>query len=145
MGLIALAACSPRENPLTPAAAVVAEEARYRITFESSSPETPDDAGRLRVRVQMQGVWKVVPEAPAWLQLEAGPGIDLVPPRKREPDATRTTERLEFSHEYRATHAREAVARGHLKFGICKGERDHCVIIERDIVLPLETAFASNP
>lgn len=138
--LLALAACTPDNAPGDPA--IAARDSRFVISFESSAPASPAANGRLRILVEARDPWHLALEAPVTLKLEAPPGFELEPAEQRAEDAVqRSTAALEFASTYRTAKAGEALVRGHLKFGMCEGEDTRCVIIRRDLELPLDVAF----
>jgi hypothetical protein len=137
--LFALSACDSGEQPATSDAVVAVRDSQYRIAIESIPPDTPDAVGQLRVYVEPQNGWKVALEAPATLHLEETAGLEFNP----EPDATdRSTSHLEFTRTFHANSTGDAVARGRLRFGICEGDESLCVVVQRELDLPVKVAFA---
>ena len=137
--LFAFPACESSEPPPSSDAVVGVRESQYRIAIESSSPDSPDSLGRLRVRVEPQNGWKVALEAPATLRLDATAGLEF----NGESDATeRSKGHLEFTRTFRAESAGDTVAQGQIKFGICEGDESLCVLVQRKLDVPLKVAFA---
>ncbi len=126
--LFALPACDAAELPPASDASVAMRDSQYRIAIESSSPDSPDAFGRLRIQVEPQKGWKIALEAPATLHLEETAGLEF----DAESDATdRSIGHLEFTRTFRAQSAGDAVARGRIKFGICEGDGSLCVLVQR--------------
>ncbi len=137
--LFALLACDSAEQPLTSDAVVTILDSQYRIAVESSSPDSPDASGQLRVHVEPRNGWKVALEAPATLHLEETAGLEF----DAESGATnRSSSHLEFTRSFRATSSGDAVARGRLRFGICEGDESLCMMVQRELDLLVKVAFA---
>ena len=122
--------------------AIAAQDAGYRIHYEATSPASPATPGRLVIRVETRNDWHVAPEAPVSLVLHAPAGLELDPALQRSGDALRSSgEMLEFGSDLHAERPGAALVRGSLKFGMCQGEAERCVIVRRELELPLEIAF----
>jgi hypothetical protein len=136
---ILLAGCNAPSDP--DAATVLAEEARYRILSSHVSPGSPDSSGEVRVRVAATGGWHIAPEAPLRLDFSSADVI-LAPLELRSEDAeSLSDEGFAFATGLRAAEAGAATAQAKIKFGICEGPKEKCVIIRRDMEIPLEIVF----
>ena len=136
--LFALPACDAAE-PLSGSDAVVAvRDSQYLIAVEFSSPDSPDAVGELRVHVEPQNGWKFALEAPASLRVDEPAGFEF----DAESDATKhSIKHLEFTRTFRADGPGDTLAKGHIKFGICEGDESLCVLVKRELDLPLRVAF----
>jgi hypothetical protein len=137
LGALALAtACGDAH----PEGSVVASDARYRVTAHAD-PVTVAAAGRLRVRVETQNGWHVTAEAPARLDWSGPPALRFEPAALRQDDLVPLGEdAFEFVTAVGSERAGTATARGQLKFGICEGPKAKCVIVRRELELPIEVA-----
>ena len=139
VALFALLACDAAEHGLGSDAIVAVRDSQYQIAVELSSPDSPDAVGELRVHVEPQNGWKFAVEAPASLRLEEPAGFKF----DEESDATNHSKaHLEFTRTFRADGPGDTLAKGHIKFGICEGDESLCVLVKRDLDLPLKVAFA---
>ena len=134
-GIVTLAAlvlaCSEATRPVDPGPALLAEESRYRVVSES-------DGSVLTVRVEATGGWHIAPEAPAKLDLTVA-GARVEPAALRAEHARELTEDvIEWGCQVLPDGSGGDVdAAGQLKFGICEGPKEKCVIIRREIEIPL--------
>ena len=55
----------------------------------------------------------------------------------RVEDAGAAATTLAFTNGFRGSEPGAAVARGRVKFGMCQGESERCVIVQRDLELPI--------
>ncbi len=132
-------ACGPPADSSEPI--VVAAEARYRVLARASPPSSAASRGELRVEVQTSGGWHIAPEAPARLELEPR-GVTLASTDLREEDKQSADEDgFVFATEVRALSPGHHAATGKLKFGICEGPKEKCVIVRRDLSIPVDVAF----
>jgi hypothetical protein len=139
MLLACACACGPAANSNEPT--VVAEDARYRVLARTSSPSSATSSGELRVEVQTSGGWHIAPEAPARLDLTAR-GVTLASTELREEDKQSADEDgFVFATELRASAPGRHAVLGTLKFGICEGPKEKCVIVRRDLSIPVDVAF----
>lgn len=137
--VFALAACDSVGRSSGSDAIVSIRDPQYRIDVELSSPDSPDTFGELRVHVEPQNGWKFALEAPASLRLEEPAGFEF----EGDTDATNHSLRhLEFTRSFRADGAGDTLAKGHIKFGICEGDESLCVLVRRELDLPLKVTFA---
>jgi hypothetical protein len=140
LGLV-LAGLGGCGSELEQAGQVVARDARYRVTSDTSPAPTATAPGSLRVRVETLNGWHVAPEAPARLDLTATDALHFEPAELREQHLQRLgDDGFEFSASVRATRPGPATAHARLKFGICEGPKAKCVIVRRELELPLEVA-----
>jgi hypothetical protein len=140
-----LLACSgeaPDATLSTDGLIVLAEESRYRIVSRSVSPEAASRPGELVVSVAASGGWHVEPEAPTQLELESS-GVRLEPSAFANEDArVLDSGGFEFAAAIHAEAPGEGHARGQVKFGICEGPDEKCVIVRREVEIPLRVVFA---
>jgi hypothetical protein len=137
--LFALVACDSTEGTRGADAILAVSDSQYRIDVELDSPDSPEGLGQLRVHVEPQNGWKFALEAPASLRLEEPAGFDF----DEDSDATdHSLRHLEFTRTFRAEGAGDTLAKGHIKFGICEGDESLCVLVKRELDLPLKIAFA---
>ena len=132
-GLLLLCGCAevaPEGGPT-----LVVEENRYRVVAETIS--SGEGLGVLDVRVEAAGGWHIAPEAPVRLDL-AAPDMTFTPAKLRAEHARKLDEDvIEWSCELNATTPARRVASGQLKFGICEGDAEQCVIVRRDLQIPV--------
>ena len=121
--------------------AVVATDSRYRVTAHAVPPPAVNAPGRLRLHVQTLNGWHVTAEAPARLDLAGPETLTFEPAELRQQDARPLGEdAFEFVTTVRADRAGSATAHATLKFGICEGPKAKCVIVRRELELPIEVA-----
>jgi hypothetical protein len=136
--LLVLCGCAEPASEGDPA--VVAQESRYRVVTDASA--SGPGVGMLDVRVEATGGWHIAPEAPVRLDL-AAPDVTFVPAKLRAEHASKLDENvIEWSSELRAESSGGRTASGQLKFGICEGDAEQCVIIRRDLEIPLVLAHS---
>ena len=111
----------------------------YRIEFEAQPPASRDASGQIRLSVRPLKDWHLAPEAPAMLRLEDADGLSFDTAVRVEPTAP-ADRKLDFHNGFRCAGAGAFVVRGRVEFGMCKGDSLHCIIIQRDLELPLEIA-----
>jgi hypothetical protein len=137
--LFALAGCDLAERLPGTDAVVAVRDSQYEIAVEFSSPDSADSVGELRVHVEPRNGWKFALEAPASLHVEDPAGFEF-------DDASDPTSHsighLEFTRTFRADGPGDTLAKGHIKFGICEGDESLCVLVKREVDLPLKVAFA---
>ncbi len=137
--VFALAACDSVDRSSGSDSIVTIRDSQYRIDVELSSPDSPDTFGELRVHVEPQNGWKFALEAPASLRLEEPAGFEF----EEDTDPTdHSLQHLEFTRSFRADGAGDTLAKAHIKFGICEGDESICVLVRRELDLPLKVAFA---
>ncbi len=133
--LFALGACGDSDGP--PGARLVAEDSRYRVTLARAGSSGPDTA-ELHLRVEPTNGWHIAPEAPARLRFAEQPGLHWDPAElSSEETGHIDADGLEFGTTLRMEAGGPTDARAHLKFGICEGPKEKCVIVRRDLELPL--------
>jgi len=136
--LFALPGCNSAEQLPGSGAVVALRDSQYRIAVETRSPDSPDAVGQLLVHVEPQNGWKFALEAPAALHLDEIAGVEF----EGVSEVTAHSKgHLEFTRSFRAEGAGDNLARGHIKFGICEGDESLCVLVRRDLDLPLSVAF----
>ena len=142
---LALLACSgeaPRSAPNDGGPLVLAEESRYRILASAVSPTSAHAPGELRVSVVASGGWHVEPAAPTRLSLESD-AVRIEPAAFTNEDATVLDgDGFEFAAALHAEDPGPFQATGQLKFGICEAPDANCVIVRRDLEIPLEIVFS---
>ena len=125
-------------------AMLVATDARYRVLLHTDAAPSGDAPGTLRLHVETVNGWKIAPEAPARLDLEPHTDLEFEPATLRQEDATHIGEdAFEFVTRVRASRAGATTARGKLKFGVCEGDKEQCMIMRRELDLPIEVAAGS--
>lgn len=129
--VLLLLACSEASGPVDPGPALLAEDGRYRVVSESAG-------NALTVRVEATGGWHIAPEAPAKLDLSLD-GARVEPAALRAEHARELTEDvIEWGCQVLPDGSgRDVDAVGQLKFGICEGPKEKCVIVRREIQIPL--------
>lgn len=141
---VLLLACAP-EAPVTRGPLPVAEDGRYRITL--LPPDWDQPAPGLELRVEPKPGWHIEPEAPARLELEPPPHVEFGNADLRSADAVALgADRLAFATEVRARPGAEGpqLARGRVKFGLCRQDDEGCEIVRREVELPLGVVPASR-
>lgn len=144
LALAALACSVASEGPsnLESEALVVAEEKRYRIVAHAVSPVSDHSPGELRVKMVASGGWHLEPEAPIRLDFEPS-DVRLEPTSFANEDAhVLNDDSFEFVAQLHADASGDRYAKGKIKFGICEGPKEQCVIVRRDIEIPLQIIFA---
>lgn len=135
LGLIVAAGCGSDGG-------AVARDERYLVTMDAVSPMAPGDAGVLRLRVETRNGWHIALEAPARLSLEAPESLAFEPASlELEHAESAGDEAFEMTTVLRAERAGHSIARGRLKFGICRERNGICVAIDQELELPIEVAF----
>ncbi|MEM7413432.1 MAG: hypothetical protein AAF430_24585 [Myxococcota bacterium] len=121
---------------------LLVSEDRFRVLLASDSPSAADQAGELRVTVETTGGWHVAEEAPARLDLTAPATMAFEPAELRQSEVRAKHENgFEFVTKLFAEAPGGGVAQGLLKFGICEDDESQCVIVRRDLTLPIDVAF----
>lgn len=121
---------------------LLAEEARYRIVALIVPPTSADSPGELRVTMTASGDWHVEPEAPIRLTLESS-SVRIEPTAFTNRDArVLTDDGFEFVAQLHADASGPGHAKGQIKFGICEGPKEQCVIVRRDFDIALRIVFA---
>jgi hypothetical protein len=140
--LFALAACELAERLPGRDAVVAVRDAQYEIAVKLSSPDSADSVGELRVHVEPRNGWKFALEAPASLRVDEPAGFEF----DEESDPTNhSIGHLEFTRTFRADGPGDTLAKGHIKFGICESDESLCVLVRREVDLPLKVAFEETP
>lgn len=121
----------------------VAAESRYRVDLRRA----PGSDGELRLRLEPETGWHIVPEAAAHLRLVAPDGFAFAEPQQAGSDAVEHSEQaLEFALTLKALDTNRAVAapaRAEVKFGLCRDDAQGCDIIRRKLELPLAWVTAA--
>ena len=140
VSLLLLLLCACAEPTAEPAPVVIAEESRYRVIAEATPIEP--GVGMLDLRVEATGGWHIAPEAPVRLDIEAFE-VTFSPAKLRAEHArTLDEDAIEWSCEFRADKVSGSTATAQLKFGICEGPAEKCVIIRREVEIPIGVALA---
>ena len=143
--MLAASACTVDPQGPPPAeqeTLVLAEESRYRISAHTVLPTSAESPGELRVTMTASEGWHVEPDAPIRLDLEPS-GVRLEPAAFANQDAVvLTDEGFEFVAQLSADTSGPGHAKGRIKFGICEGPKEQCVIVRRDLEIPLPIVFA---
>ncbi len=134
---LALACGSTTSDPAPPDLHLLFEEARYRIVSHSQESE-------LRVEVQTTGGWHIAPEAPARLDLSSGALEFAEPALRAEHQQALTDDGFAFATRVSSDRAGRHTATGRLKFGICEGPKAQCVIVRRELAIPVDIAHAAS-
>ena len=120
---------------------VAVQGPNYRITMQSTSPNSPDDSGALRIRVETRNGWKIATEAPARLHVNGAPDLEF------DTDAESidvSSDHLEFLQKFRARREGDALGSGVIKFGVCEGEDEVCALVDREFEFPLAIVFEAH-
>jgi hypothetical protein len=138
--LFATAACGGHDVAASEPIPLVTGGSRFEISFEPVPPATGDAIGEIRLYVETLNDWHIAPDAPAWLRMQDSEEI-IFAPAERVASTGESDMRLDFATSYRASPASraiETVAHGRVKFGMCEGDALQCIIVERDLVFPLD-------
>jgi len=121
----------------------LARDARYRVTFEVEAPATLGETGTLRMHVAPRGGWKVAPEAPVQLDLDAPESLVFDPASPSLPEGAASEDGFDLVTALRAYRSGAILANGRLRFGICAGPESVCVAVDREFRIPIEVTFDS--
>ena len=131
LAVLALLLLAPACGGPAESRAVVLRDPHYSVELVTRGAGTGE--GALRLRVETRGGWHVADEAPASLGVEPAAGLEFEPVSLEE----RTTGSLEFAVAYRAGPDAPSEAAARLKFGICEEQDAGCILVKRDLQLPL--------
>ncbi len=133
---LAFGACSDAVAPTNSDPIRVANDAHYRVWID---PDRSDQAPReMRLRVEPTGEWHIAPEAPATLKLETTGEASFEPAEQEREDALScSADGIEFVARVSGPRTKSSAGDGHLKFGICEGESERCIIVRRSFPLPV--------
>lgn len=114
-------------------------DSRYRVEIETDAGPV---SGVLSLRVVPVEDWHLVPDSPASLGV-TGRGVAFPRALLASEDAIYDgDESLAFSLPFDREVDGDARVSGQLKFGICQGDDERCVVIRRDLEFVLQATSA---